>query len=334
MKALTNQIFEVIYAEDGMLRAAERSLIYRIDEDDGESALKPHCPTANCRWPIFSSLAVCVSMGNVTEYLTKVDYYMTLPGEFGRVTSGLNVTSPAYSGGRVALDNPNATEPLYKWNNSDIMALSLARAFFLYGIRTNGTTLFEAVEVVWHYCVNTYNISVTNNIANTELLASELTVNHRREKDSSSELAFTLLAKNSHHEFNISYLFMMSGFRRRLATTIAGYFYESSSPNLLNYNEFTYQIAQNVYRGCMYPYPNVSAQRCRKMMWSNLRNVTETMALAMTNYCVGLAIYCAYKQKTNRDILACELIRSTVLSKETPWSRKSSSPYDGHGFHF
>ncbi|KJK84593.1 hypothetical protein H634G_00114 [Metarhizium anisopliae BRIP 53293] len=236
--------FAVIYAEDGMLRAAERSLIYRIDEDDGESALKPHCPTANCRWPIFSSLAVCVSMGNVTEYLTKVDYYMTLPGEFGRVTSGLNVTSPAYSGGRVALDNPNATEPLYKWNNSDIMALSLARAFFLYGIRTNGTTLFEAVEVVWHYCVNTYNISVTNNIANTELLASELTVNHRREKDSSSELAFTLLAKNSHHEFNISYLFMMSGFRRRLATTIAGYFYESSSPNLLNYNEFTMRANQ------------------------------------------------------------------------------------------
>ncbi|KID80962.1 hypothetical protein MAJ_11442, partial [Metarhizium majus ARSEF 297] len=285
MKAQTNQIFKVIYAEDGMLRAAERSLIYRIDEDKGLSALEPHCPTANCRWPIFSSLAVCVSMGNVTEYLTKFeDVWMTLPREFGRVAGGLNITSPAYSGGRVAEDHYNATEPLYKWNNSDIMALSLARAFFLYGIRTNGTMLFEAVEVVWHYCVNTYNISVTNNIANTELLASELTVNQRREKNYSSPLAFTLLAKNGHREFNISYLGMMSGFRRRLATAIVGYFHDMSSPNLLNYNEFTYQIGQNVYRGCMYPYPNVSAQPCRQMMWSNLRNVTETMALAMTNY--------------------------------------------------
>ncbi|KAK9445695.1 hypothetical protein VB005_00809 [Metarhizium brunneum] len=219
---------DLIYAEDGMLRAAERSLIYRIDEDEGLSALEPHCPTANCRWPIFSSLAVCVSMGNVTEYLTKVDqYWVTLPGEFGRAVAGVNITSPDYSGGRWAHDNPNGTEPLYKWNNSDVMTLSLARAFFLYEnpLDGNEATRFEAVEVVWHYCVQTYNISVMDNIANTELLASELTV-IKRSKDNES---FTLLAENGHREFNLSYLSMMSGFRRRLSTTFVGY-WDFTSP--------------------------------------------------------------------------------------------------------
>lgn len=316
-----------------MLRAAERSLVYRIDEDEeGSSALKPHCPTANCRWPIFSSLAVCVSMGNITEYLTKVDYYMTLPKELGRLNGGLNITSPAYSAGPVAWDNPNATKPLYKWENSDIVPLSLAQAFFLYEIPTNEThdTQFEAVEVVWHYCVHTYNISVTDNVANTELLASELEVSQRGDRNES----FTLLATNGHHEFSLTSLGMMYAFRRRLSTTIVGHWEYFVSPESLNYNEFTYQIGQNVYSGCVSPNPNKPTQLCRQMMWSNLRNVTETMALAMTNFCDGLAIYCAYEQKTNRNIVACELIRSTVLSKERLWSRKSSSPYDGHGFHF
>ncbi|QLI70456.1 uncharacterized protein G6M90_00g074910 [Metarhizium brunneum] len=229
MKAETNQISQVIYAEDGMLRAAERSLIYRVDEDEGLSALQPHCPTANCRWPIFSSLAVCVSMGNVTEYLTPVDYYVILPGEFGRDHGGINITSP------------DTTEPLYKWNNSDIMPLSLARAFFLYAFPTNETDsmAFEAVEVVWHYCVHTYNISVTNNVAKTELLASELTVSQRGEKNTS----FTLLAKNGHHEFNLSNFKMIYGFGRRLQTTIRGY-WSISSPELRTVNEFTMRANQ------------------------------------------------------------------------------------------
>lgn len=272
-------------------------------------------------------------MGNVTEYLTEVDSEITLPRGFGHLSGGFSISSPAYFAGQEAPDNSNATEPLYKWNNSDIMTLSLARAFFLYAIpyyEDDDAWHAEAVEVVWHYCVHTYNISVTDNVANTELLASELTVSQRDERNGS----FTLLAKNGHREFNISLSLMLHAFRRRLPTTIIGYWLPFATPEDQNYNEFTYQIGQNVFSGCLWSNPNRSAELCRRLMWNDVRNVTETMALAMTNLCVGLAIYCAYEQKTNRNILACELIRSTVLSKERLWNRKSSSPYDGHGFHF
>ncbi|KID98769.1 hypothetical protein MAJ_05150, partial [Metarhizium majus ARSEF 297] len=286
IKAETNQIFQVDYAEDGLLRAAERSLIYRIDEDEGLSALEPHCPTANCRWPIFSSLAVCVSMGNVTEYLTEVDSEITLPRGFGQLRGGFSISSPAYFAGQEEPDNSNATEPLYKWNNSDTMTLSLARAFFLYAIpyyeddKDADAWHAEAVEVVWHYCVHTYNVSVTDNVANTELLASELTVSQRDERNGS----FTLLAKNGHREFNISLSSMLHAFRRRLPTTIIGVWLPFATPEDQNYNEFTYQIGQNVFSGCLWSNPNRSAELCRRLMWNDARNVTETMALAMTNY--------------------------------------------------
>ncbi|KAG8427883.1 hypothetical protein J3459_006290 [Metarhizium acridum] len=225
-------------------------------------------------------------MGNVTNNLTTDESdpgFMTLPRGLGRFCGGLNITSPAYTADREPQINPNTTEPFYEWENPDIMSLSLARAFFLCEIPSNGLddTQLEAVEVVWHYCVHTYNISVTDNVANTALLESEAKI-HQHDEDNGT---FVLLDKSGQKKFSASRNGIMFGLQRRIPTTFVGHMSFADSPNLVNVNEFTYQIGSNLMSGILgYNITEQPTERRGPIIWNNLRNITETMALAMTDF--------------------------------------------------
>lgn len=269
------------FAPDGMLRAAQRALFYRIDEKESWPVLQPYCPTANCRWPVFSSLAVCVSMGNVTEHLTKNDYFMTLPRGLGRLSSSLNISSPAYSAKKSLAINPLPSEPLYKWENPDVVTASVAQMFFLYEVPKVGSKpTFEAVELIWHYCVNTYNVSTTDNVAKTELLRSEVKIDKKTESRSS----FTLLDSAAQKSFNVSVGYNANAVRWRLPNAIVGSWSRVESPQLNKVNDFTYQIGTNLFRGFIGPKP--PKEHAEQVLWSNLKILTETMAQAMTELCV------------------------------------------------
>lgn len=263
-----------------MLRAAQRSILYSYDANESWPILQPHCPTANCRWPLFNTLDICVSIGNVTEYLIelpKESRFVTLPYGLGNATNTLNIVSPGNTTSPPR-DGVNlyASQPLFKWDNMDIVNASIAQAFFLYTVPLNSSrSTYEAMEVIWHFCVNTYNTSVVNNIPKTQLVESEIKITMPGFND------YTLIDKAGKQTFNVS----MGGMNIaswQLPNTILGNWGlgQSSGIRKKGSTEFTSQIGKNLFHGTRTG-PLKPPTETRIQLWNNLKTITGTMAQAM-----------------------------------------------------
>ncbi|EFQ34321.1 uncharacterized protein GLRG_09465 [Colletotrichum graminicola M1.001] len=128
-----------------------------------EEAMPYHqasCRTNNCTWPLVTSLAVCVDMKNVTNLLASTG------GPYGQP---INATLPnglfiQHTSGYATMNI--STGPGLSFNNTDIMNAKLFHFFVLYGPR------LRATEIIMHWCVNTYRVSVQENIPVTQRVAS------------------------------------------------------------------------------------------------------------------------------------------------------------------
>ena len=160
------------------------------------------CSSGECSLPTYSSLAVCVKLANVTSLLavTRLDNTTSADWNFGPEFDSLHGLVPNGSTAyRAGLPNGiSITTPLpYSissqggiWNQSLAFSedantnfTSIGRFFVIYSNAGNISLdrhdgpeepawTFEALEIVYHMCVNTYATLVTNGYSSTTLLGS------------------------------------------------------------------------------------------------------------------------------------------------------------------
>ncbi|KAK4216573.1 hypothetical protein QBC37DRAFT_337604 [Rhypophila decipiens] len=193
-------------------RAIQHGIHYYTDNNSPAIPLlppiPPQCSTPSCQFPLFSSLAVCVDTADISHRLsitkpsTKTSHSTTslrnaslpngayLLGSTG--TCNLNISSPSsavpgtssHGPRRAAMaDIPTENATIAFTDQPDKLSAAIANFFFIYTNQSSrGSSAqdqeaaFSAVEVLVHFCVNTYNISVTQGVPKTELVNSSTSV--------------------------------------------------------------------------------------------------------------------------------------------------------------
>lgn len=190
-----------IHAEFSM----QSAILYGMDQPM-ENAIQQgsfNCPTGNCTWPPFESLAVCNRCTNVTARLESIVPSTEIPNSVTsfRLPNGLylnnangweystantNVTGGEFpiDGGimMTALGTPNAAETISAHDlDTIIWSMSMIR------VGPDGPTVawpdlpLTAMECTLFYCVNSYQFEVSNG---TLTVASEQITDARRAEDS------------------------------------------------------------------------------------------------------------------------------------------------------
>lgn len=148
--------------------------------------LEPDCPSGECTWPLFSSMAVCVSMENVTDHLevssasaafgTRLNHTASLLNDTASVSvledlQTLQMVSPEPES---SVMDDAGRESLAFGDQPHLLNATFSQFFFIYNIKQMEATRasFRAVELLWHFCVNTYKVSVSEGRARTDVVAS------------------------------------------------------------------------------------------------------------------------------------------------------------------
>jgi len=165
-----------------MKQAIQNALYNPVNESIPD--VEPTCSTGDCIWPHFSSLAVCAQVANISNRLSSfhvsaavrapIGYKVTLPNgaylEAGQHV--MNITTlPSIVGGWQRSQS-NAT--LAFFNESSISDTAISNFFVIYRKTTNSTTVddFGAMEVLLHWCVNTYDTKVVAGDAVTSITSN------------------------------------------------------------------------------------------------------------------------------------------------------------------
>lgn len=196
----TKGSLEFDYLKRAGLRAS-----FRTNDHAEPHILRPHCPSAECQWPAYSSLAVCVAMGNVTDRLefsynyTSSDVRVKLPHQRESASEGglpdedtfyydhifdAPIYFPsAHAAIHVSAKDGKPPGTWTDWETPDILQLTLSHLVVLYTnevqtlVSKEDTYVFHALELIWHLCVKTYNTSVVEggNLIETSISHTEIT---------------------------------------------------------------------------------------------------------------------------------------------------------------
>ncbi|KAK1757383.1 hypothetical protein QBC47DRAFT_296287 [Echria macrotheca] len=185
-------------------------------------AVPPICSSGDCQWSDFNSLAVCAATADITDKLSVSNETVrssvasgiglvngqelqisfrnaTLPsGAFllgGVSTYNLNISAPlppVVAGSQGSENFLPTTESLGFSKLDGRTTSGIANIFVVY---TNQTLpragieehVFRAVEVLWHFCVNTYSATVTRGLSSTALVNSSTILSAASVADSASD---------------------------------------------------------------------------------------------------------------------------------------------------
>lgn len=167
---------------DLSMKAAVYNGVFAIG-NDADRNIQHDCPTGNCTWPEFSSLAVCSRCDNITSLVEKSCndsgcYMLSLPK--GPTLSGL--------GGQINASVTNISSSL-----NEIQA-SVFKFSSLISKRVTDPDAAFAVECALWYCVQTYKSSVEDSIISQHTLRSWR--NDSATLDQSSDLIYNVSGFN------------------------------------------------------------------------------------------------------------------------------------------
>ncbi|KAI8157588.1 hypothetical protein K4K49_005285 [Colletotrichum sp. SAR 10_70] len=135
---------------------------------------QPGCPTTECRWRVFSTLAICTKMWNMTDQLT-----YNYNGNSSRFVNTGTPRSLSLPNGALANFAPSLTG-LVSLNNGQASLLPAAEvpqsAFFNFTVIFTTTKTTGAMEVMFYMCAQRYNVSVQNNVFSRTLIHSSAEV--------------------------------------------------------------------------------------------------------------------------------------------------------------
>ncbi|KAF6793355.1 hypothetical protein CMUS01_16104 [Colletotrichum musicola] len=139
------------------------------------SLREPECFATNCTWPRFSTLAMCYNMTDVSELIksdsAKFNYgtKLTLPNGVNTTISGDYKT--------VALSH----EPSLVYNDTRYHDASVFNYFAIQADLLDEHP--RATEVVFHWCIDTYDASVVNNVVSFERVLSHTEAHYGPSKE-------------------------------------------------------------------------------------------------------------------------------------------------------
>ncbi|KAK3690529.1 hypothetical protein B0T22DRAFT_516109 [Podospora appendiculata] len=161
------------------------------------SPIAPNCPTGNCTYPQFNSLGLCVKTANITSHLQATRRSPQNPDDWDLTSPDYappNETSDyhVYLNGNCYMFTPLVivwrncflnTSLTYAFNGTNAMASRVLSMPILYALpddpnldtaslATPKSLQFRAIEVIFYFCVNTYEISFRQGVARTETVAS------------------------------------------------------------------------------------------------------------------------------------------------------------------
>lgn len=220
-------------------------------KDEAAMGVDHSCSTGNCSYPEFSSLAICNTCVNITEYVQKSCndtgcYNLQLPG--GIELSGL--------GGQINASTSSISPEL------DDIEASLLRLGVLISKSVPDPDTAFALECAFYFCINRYKISVSDSVIEQRVLDSWR--NDSAKADGSQDLTYRppssfLNCDEDPEEFKVSALAAKSlkAFMRQSFTGSGGLNNSGSA--------FTSDIIQALYKQ------------------SNLSERMNNLAVSMTN---------------------------------------------------
>ncbi|KAH6666507.1 hypothetical protein F5X68DRAFT_217206 [Plectosphaerella plurivora] len=254
--------------------------------------LEPVCPSGECTWPLFSSLAVCVSMENVTDQLV-FSSGRNQQGDTNYTASLLNGTASLSAPESMPLMQMVSPEPpteeysfpLYREsvafnNRPDLLNTTFSQFFFIYNNNKveSRRQSFRAVELLWHFCVNTYNVTVSGGQARTNIVETRTQVD---EVFDAPDPIMRLKAPEGYEgdeEFIIDSWWEYT----RLDLDMRRAFSGNWGPNVGT--DWPYSEASRQFGLKIYPQgPNITVEDADRRMWNGIGDIAQAMGDSMTN---------------------------------------------------
>ncbi|KAM0421049.1 hypothetical protein ACHAPT_011120 [Fusarium lateritium] len=133
----------------------------------------PTCATSECRWPLFDTLEVCTKTWNVTRHLNHT--FGNSGPQDASLPNGVRVTTANTTW--IPADNAllwlvSGYDPIsWDTNSSALNEVVLKNFFIIFSAQYARPT---AIEVLFHFCVNKYNVSISENIVSRKLVNTSI----------------------------------------------------------------------------------------------------------------------------------------------------------------
>jgi hypothetical protein len=281
---------------------------------------EPTCSSGDCRWKTFSSLALCYDMQNVTDSLnitfydlmpadTEQNATLTLPvqGDFYLTDRWsivsvypsyhiFNMTSPWPNLGDSAsfldadLDSfPRFRESIAHANDSDILRATASQWFAIYTPRADRDERnhhYRAVELLWHFCVKTYNVTVEGGKTKRDVVATSTKVRDGQGYGfdlplNADELSqnFTLLSESDDSKFSVYNTYAYKRLDRLLRSAFEGGYstwWSDGAP----FSEFNRGIGKRLFAGVG---ANMTIEDSDERIWGNMEILAAAVSDAVTD---------------------------------------------------
>lgn len=166
------------FIQNGILPPFMEAIFTPVDQTYAHLAAT--CSTGNCQWLPFNSLAICASMNDVTDQLNVSAVQSpnaTLPNGHSLDTPPLpwliNITArPSY----LMLDYPSTSQTLSFSNQIDLLQTELIDVSIIYVDNSSESITFAVVEILFHFCVESYKIDTVNGTTYTNRTSSSTDV--------------------------------------------------------------------------------------------------------------------------------------------------------------
>lgn len=281
---------------EGMTRAANKAAFYTVNETYVQPTAS--CPFSYCTWEQYPSLGLCASQGNVTQHLviSEIDNpsgetptinaslpeglaYLEFPDEF-RVMVNVSAPNTFKSG---PFDSGSASPritTLANWSDIDVPATAVSQLFLIYtNANPDPQFRFRAIELLWHFCVNTYDIEVKDGRTETKVRSSatKMAMVTNGTTDESERSYYTLKSEEGNGSFKVTNSNILPMLQNDFGAGFSGD-WSSDSGGEKSFT-FAYQFGYNLYSGIG---PATSDEELDTRTWSNLEVYTGIIAYSVT----------------------------------------------------
>jgi hypothetical protein len=262
--------------ELSMMRAIQNSLY------NGASvalpALSPACSTGNCKFPAYSSLAVCAQIANVTDKLTVTPVPLSVGGDV-IIINNFDVTLPngaALEAGQYAVNitTASATGSLAFSSMPNVVDTAISNTFIIYQKDVNSeNATFGAVEILLNWCVSTFNTTVDATQPETQAFANSTNV----VTNNGPNGALVMRAAEGTVDYIVDAQANIA-MQKYLASTFSGSY-------SLGFGYFSTDAAMAVSSALheQTDLANVTGQALEDMQFGGIMNATQNVAVSMTN---------------------------------------------------
>lgn len=279
-----------------MTRAANKAVFYTVNETYAPPTAS--CPFTYCTWEQYSSLGLCASQGNVTEHLiiSEIDdpnrdiqiinaslpnglAYLEFPDEF-RVMVNISAPNTFNSSASDSGFISSGLTTLTNWTDPDVPAAAVSQLFLIYSnANPDPQFRFRAIELLWHFCVNTYDIEVKDGRTETNVRSSatKMAMVNNGSNEESEQSYYTLESKEGHGSFKVTNSNVLPMLQNDFGAGFSGDW--SSDSGGEKPFTFAYQFGYNLYSGIG---PATSDDELDKRTWSNLKTYTGIIADSVT----------------------------------------------------